>query len=198
MLLFVLLLYVSSSFVSSSCPSNGITVSVLIIPPYVQQSTASNGSGIAYDFVEQSLLKCFRSCNLPPVKWNFVNSSKVLRDVVLAKKTDLAFPIVPSLEQDIEQGELELMLQSNYGFSGNVTFVFDSLIGSPGLSFIVHTESFNSKARQHIVDGLLQIWPIVVLCLLLAGMSGIFVWALVSSADFLSLHILDSFSFGQF
>lgn len=184
MFFLVLLLYLisSASSVSSSssgCPSTSIIVTALILPPYVIYHN-STSFGIAIDFVRQSIKKCFRSCNLPPVQWNIVNTSTALKKAILSKSTDIAFPIVPSMEQEIEEGELDVKLISNVYNSTNNSYVFENLIGSPGMSFIIHTNNFNKKARQHIIDALLEIWPIVVFCILLAGMSGIFVWAVVS------------------
>ena len=58
---------------------------------------------------------------------------------------------------------------------------FDDLIETPGYSLIMDTGHVNDKANTVVMTKLVQnVWPIVVLAFLFAGIAGICVWALVS------------------
>lgn len=127
--------------------------------------------------MQHVLKKCFRPCK---VEWKLVNSSRALRDALLLKTTDFALPIVPFIEHELEDGELVQDIENDFNSGGNNSLDFKNIVSSPGLSFIVHTSNFNNRAKKHIIVALLQVWPIVVFLIILAGMSGIFVWALVS------------------
>lgn len=157
------------------CPIEQIKVTALVFPPYVVRANSSKYKGIAHDFVKEGLEKCFSHCKLSPPIWTFVNNTEDLIKSVATNSTDIALPIPSCIEYDLEDtDDWSSVNQSAH-------FVFENMITSPGLSYVVHTENFNFKARREIILRLLGIWPIVVFCLLLAGTSGIFVWALVSN-----------------
>lgn len=158
---------------NTDCPTEQIKVTTLLLPPYVIHVNSTTHQGIAYDFIKKGLEKCFSHCQVGPVIWTFVNNTKDLIEIVTNKSTDIAFPIASCVEYELEESE-------DWSSENYSNFVFEDMIESPGLSHIVHTENFNYKARKQIISQLVEIWPIVGFCLLLAGMSGIFVWALVS------------------
>ncbi|XP_031569206.1 uncharacterized protein LOC116303754 [Actinia tenebrosa] len=161
----------TSAAQNTDCPTEQLKVTALLLPPYVIHVNATTHQGIAYDFIKKGLERCFDHCQVGSVSWTFVNNTKDLVEIVTNKSTDIAFPITSYVEYELEKSE-------DWFSENHSDFVFEEMMESPGLSHVIHTENFNHKARMHIVSNLLEIWPIVVFCLLLAGTSGIFVWAL--------------------
>lgn len=53
------------------------------------------------------------------------------------------------------------------------------VIESPGVIYIQGT-AVNGNAASAVVDAVLQGWPVLVLTLIMAALSGIVMWALVS------------------
>ena len=69
-----------------------------------------------------------------------------------------------------------------YGDMKDVKFQnypFYPVVESPGVVFIVQKED-SSNAAQAVMDAVFQGWPVLLLTLIMAALSGIVVWALVS------------------
>ena len=69
-----------------------------------------------------------------------------------------------------------------YGDMKDVTFQshpFYPVVESPGVVFIVKKED-SSNAAQAVMEAVFQGWPVLLLTLIMAALSGIVVWALVS------------------
>ena len=72
-----------------------------------------------------------------------------------------------------------------YGDMKDVTFQnhpFYPVVESPGVVFIVKKED-SSNAAQAVMEAVFQGWPVLLLTLIMAALSGIVVWALVSSCS---------------
>lgn len=70
-----------------------------------------------------------------------------------------------------------------YGTMTNVKFQnkpYFPVIESPGVIYIQGTAA-NANAATAVVDAVLQGWPVLVLTLIMAALSGIVMWALVST-----------------
>ena len=77
-----------------------------------------------------------------------------------------------------------------YGDMKDVKFQshpFYPVVESPGVVFIVKKED-SSNAAQAVMEAVFQGWPVLLLTLIMAALSGIVVWALVSK------YTLESFS----
>lgn len=61
-------------------------------------------------------------------------------------------------------------------------FPFYPVVESPGVVFIVKKED-SSNAAQAVMEAVFQGWPVLLLTLIMAALSGIVVWALVSSCS---------------
>ena len=69
-----------------------------------------------------------------------------------------------------------------YGDMKDITFQnypFYPVVESPGVVFIVKKED-SSNAAQAVMEAVFQGWPVLLLTLIMAALSGIVVWALVS------------------
>lgn len=69
-----------------------------------------------------------------------------------------------------------------YGDMKDITFQnhpFYPVVESPGVVFIVKKED-SSNAAKAVMEAVFQGWPVLLLTLIMAALSGIVVWALVS------------------
>ena len=70
--------------------------------------------------------------------------------------------------------------------------IFEVFIKSSGYSLIMDVENFNQKSNDIVFDTLLvNTWPIFVFTLLIAGISGICVWMLVSKIHYIHTYFLN-------
>ena len=151
-------------------------------PPYVIAKRSRNGTkdrnGLLYDLVETGLVHCFRQydCNTKNIRWKEVSTEDNLSSSILNETADIAFPIAPSLSSSLTQ---ELEESHDY----NVTLV--GAFNSPGLAMVIDYNSCKKKIQKLTTDTILSAWPICAVMLLLAAISGISVWALVSGFHFL-------------
>ena len=63
------------------------------------------------------------------------------------------------------------------------TYPFYPVVESPGVVFIVKKED-SSNAAQAVMEAVFQGWPVLLLTLIMAALSGIVIWALVSILAF--------------
>ena len=156
------------------CPSTGLRMSVLYLPPFTNNTGSKIYRGILGDFFQHIVKKCFvQKCQLSLNSYTvkLFNSTESFREDIAANNTDIAFPITRPTK----------MFLSGETYTGPA-LMFDTLIKSPGYSLIMNVESVNSKANDIVFATLLEsTWPIFVFTLLIAGISGICVWVLVRS-----------------
>lgn len=164
-----------------SCPLSNkttFTVNFVVDPPYVTKiARVRNGKtkqGIMYDFARMGITECFHSfkCSMKQVNWVAVNST-FLNTSIVDGQTDVAFAIHPSATPSFPSSPL-------------VTFL--TPLHSPGLAFIVDYDACTKDTERLTVNTLLSaVWPNFSFTLLLAGISGIFIWALVNIVVYNSL-----------
>lgn len=160
-------------------PENGLElrISILEDPPFTEFESGKV-EGILGELFAEIQQKCFlrppecksESRNVT-IKIKQFNSTTRFLSAIKRNTTDIAFPITSSLKM---------------GLSGDRYFgpglKFDVFIESSGYSLIMDVENFNRKSNDIVFDALLvNTWPIFVFTLLIAGISGIFVWMLVST-----------------
>ena len=160
-------------------PENGLElrISILEDPPFTEFESGKV-KGILGEIFAEIQKKCFLE---PPgcksesrnvtIRMRQFNSTTSFLSAIERNTTDIAFPITSSLKMDL---------------SGDKYFgpglKFDVFIESSGYSLIMDVENFNRRSNEIVFDALLvNTWPIFVFTLLIAGISGIFVWMLVST-----------------
>lgn len=170
------------------CPksSSNFTVAFRHDPPYVKVN-GTKWKGLFYDFVQWGLIRCFHqySCNTKAIHWKEIFSADRLSSVVLDKTTDIAMPITPSLSSSLTE-ELR-----NSRFTG-VTLV--TVVKSPGLVLVIDYHACKMKTEKLTTSTILSAWPVGAVILLLAGISGISIWALVSTSDSFIFVVTISFN----
>lgn len=160
-------------------PENGLElrISILEDPPFTEFE-----SGKVKDILGEIFAEIQKKCFLEPpgcksesrnvtIRMRQFNSTTSFLSAIERNTTDIAFPITSSLKMDL---------------SGDKYFgpglKFDVFIESSGYSLIMDVENFNRRSNEIVFDALLvNTWPIFVFTLLIAGISGIFVWMLVST-----------------
>lgn len=166
--------FASKSRAIGSCPisSANFTVAFLHNPPYVKANT-TKWHGLISDFVQAGLSRCFRryTCNMKMIHWKEVFSEETLSSLTLEEKTDIAIPITPSLFSSLT-GEL------SKSRDWRVTLV--TIVESPGLALVIDYNACKTRMEEIITYTILSAWPVCAVILLLAGISGISIWALVS------------------
>ncbi|KAL9981362.1 hypothetical protein ACROYT_G010055, partial [Oculina patagonica] len=159
------------------CPklSANFTVAFLHDPPYVKANSTKR-HGLLYDFVEAGLGHCFRQyhCNTKAIHWREVFSEDHLSSVILDKQADIAVPITPSLSSSLTEELTDLK-------NNSVTLV--TVVKSPGLALVIDYHACKMKIEELTTSTILSAWPVVAVILLLAGISGISIWALETSTN---------------
>lgn len=177
--LFAFVLYIAAVVSLSSgavgvCPNFGsnFVVAFLHDPPYAKANSTKR-HGLLYDFVQAGLGHCFHHyrCDMKTIHWREVFSEETLSTLTLDENTDIAIPITSSLYSSLTD---ELTNSRNT----NVTLV--TVVKSPGLALVIDYYACKMKIEKMTTDTILSAWPVCAVILLLAGISGISIWALVS------------------
>lgn len=183
---------ISDAAAPVNCSAQRLQVAILLVPPltlktsyndvktYVSCPMNKVKGGILGDLITRII----RTCIKWPPRNNHVAATKSecfqvtkfedeqeFQEFILRNDscTDIAFPISSRMKRALS------------GKKGNMTLYFDDLIETPGYSLIMDTVHVNDKANTVVMTKLVQnVWPIVVLAFLFAGIAGICVWALVS------------------
>lgn len=161
------------------CPQNGLNVSVLRAPPYTMLSNSGEVIGILGDFFSRITRRCFiRGCGLPKsaIQIMLFNSTEDFVSSLQENETNIAFPVSWPVMMRVRDSSHE---HSKTG----TALQFEVFLESPGYYLIMDVQHVNSKVIAIELINLLQnSWPIVVFTLLIAGISGMVVWILVSKA----------------
>lgn len=175
-----------------NCSAKKFQVAILLVPPLTLKTSYNDvktgmssrinkvKGGILGDIITHIIGTCIKS----PLCNNHVAATKSkcfqvtdfedeqsFQKFILSNDscTDIAFPISSRLERALS------------GKKGNMNLSFYDLIETPGYSLIMDTGHVNDKANTVVMTKLIQnVWPIVVLAFLFAGIAGICVWVLVS------------------
>ena len=158
---------------STGCPTGDIPVVMLLFPPYVMLK--NNGGleispyGIVHDYISDSFSGCCHENGNDNTTFVLQNDEET--DIEAEEfhealmKSDIIFPVTEKLETFLT-------------LSG-VSYTFHDIVKVHGFVLIGLIDQYNSKARGLVLDSLYGSWPIFVLTILLAGIAGIFIWALV-------------------
>ncbi|KAL9981438.1 hypothetical protein ACROYT_G010144 [Oculina patagonica] len=155
-----------------SVPKTGLTVSVLIDPPYTEFESGKV-KGILGLYLHKIIKNCFiksPECRLSAsvFRMKVFNDTASFFSDIEENKTDLAFPISSPRKKNM----------SDESYTGP-NMHFEVFIKSVEYSLIMDVKNFNRKMNDIVFAALLvSVWPIVVFTLLIAGISGIFVWIL--------------------
>ena len=158
----------------TGCPRINVSAVMLSFPPYViaeQESGDVWAHGIAFDYIVESFRGCCENSesDVPTLEmlngFNTNNDLNVFQEAFL--NADVIFPVTESLETQLT-------------FSG-IGYSFHDIVKSPGYVLIGRIDNYNRKARSLVLHSLFDSWALFVLTFLLAGIAGIFIWALVSS-----------------
>lgn len=79
---------------------------------------------------------------------------------------DIIFPVTEDLETELTFSE--------------ISYTFHEIVKTHGYVLIGRIDHYNKKAKSLVLRSLYDSWPIFTLTFLLAGIAGIFIWALVS------------------
>ena len=168
------------------CPksSSNFTVAFRNDPPYVKV-VGTKWKGLLYDFIEWGLNRCFHqySCNAKAIHWKEIFSEDRLSSVILDKTTDIAMPITPSLSSLTEE-----LRKSRFT---DVTLI--TVVKSPGLALVIDYHACKMKIEKLTTSAILSAWPVGAVILLLAGISGISIWALVRTSHSFRFIVMISF-----
>lgn len=165
-------------------PRTGLSISILEEPPFTEFKSGEV-EGILGKFFREISKKCFlnaQECKSvfknDTIKKRLFNSTTSFKLAIDRNTTDIAFPITAPLKMDL----------SGDRYSGP-GLIFEEFIKSTGYSLIMDVKNFNQRSNDIVFHTLLvNTWPIFVFTLLIAGISGICVWMMVSKMGLKGLH----------
>lgn len=168
----------SNFYTDAACTisDRDFTVVFLSEPPYVLDNSLKIGNGFIYDYVKAALDRCFTQyrCNTKNIIWKKVATQYDSSAYVLNGTADIAIPIAPSLSASLDE---------EWEKSGNDRVTLVGVLKSPGLAMVIDYSACKDQIASKTTATILSAWPICAAMLLLAGISGISIWALVSELD---------------
>lgn len=151
------------------CPEDDIPVIMFSFAPYaiISEDTEKGllADGIVYEYIANSLEDCCSGKLYLDLVNNFTNTdieSESFEDDL--SEADVIFPVTNKVERELT-------------FSGN-DYTFHDIVKSPGYVLLGRIDHYNKKARRLVLQSLYDSWPIFAMIFLLAGIAGIFIWAL--------------------
>lgn len=157
--------------VKSRCPLS-IKIDWWEIPPYIYHDQDGLVSGIFPQVLKRLVEEC---CDKDPAE----NKQESVPSCV-----KLNYSAVPSNDSEVVKKHINmngtLMSLPIYGDMKDVSFQsypFYPVVESPGVVFIVKKED-SSNAAQAVMEAVFQGWPVLLLTLIMAALSGIVIWAL--------------------
>ena len=146
----------------------------MILDPYVSKdnSTKHGLGGLMPSFVDDMAVTCCQSCKTHGVSyvdfdWNgkgkpsIQPTGEALR-LNIHHATDFSFPVYGYKLQD--------RFRHEYGYTG--------MIESPGIAYIINTK-FGNQISTSVVHSIFACWPLALISILLAYISGFAIWAMV-------------------
>ncbi|XP_073230546.1 uncharacterized protein [Porites lutea] len=157
--------------VSDRCPLS-LKIDWWEIPPYIYKNEKGEVKGIFHQVLEKLVREC---CDKDP-------EGIQLDSVPVCVK--LNYSEVPSNDSEVVKKHINMngtvMSMPIYGDMKDITFQnhpFYPVVESPGVVFIVKKED-SSNAAKAVMEAVFQGWPVLLLTLIMAALSGIVVWAL--------------------
>lgn len=159
----------------SVCPPDGLSLSVLHAPPFITVSHSGQVEGLLGEYFSLIIQRCFtHKCKSfsYSIRPTIFNSTESFISTIRENKTDVAFPL---------SRPLMMSLSGRRDSTEPQPVTFETFMISPGYSLIMDVEHVNDKVSELELNSLFEnSWPIVVFTLLIAGISGMVVWILVS------------------
>ena len=145
------------------------------IPPYIEMDSyhAEHPSGLFPKLLPVIVQTCCGNCTEGdgPSSISYAKQRRTLEEIKKVEHFDqrdtITFPISGKKGDRFYQNEYKFM----------------PLISSPGVAFIVVNEPPGTSAKA-VFNSVLSGWPVLVLTLLMALLSGIIMWGLVSAIVF--------------
>lgn len=131
------------------------------IPPYIYRDKDDNIKGIFKTVLDEIIKQCCNGHTNITYEKLPLNDSEVVKDNIGENGTVISFPVY---------GEMKDTTFQNYPYM--------PVVEAPGVVFIM-TQEDSANAAQAVMDAVFQGWPILVLTLVMAALSGIIIWALV-------------------
>jgi hypothetical protein len=162
---------------AKTCPEK-ITISWLDSPPLIFKPDEKETipKGIFVDLLYSSLSVCCRRYGSDPPNISFetrpAKNINSLNMKMYLKSTDIILPINVGLER----------------YGGLYPAV--EILSSPGDVLLMNKTNFEREIQRQAWKSLQDIWPVIGLSFLLAGIAGVCVWALVSTQSHLFLSLL--------
>ena len=164
------------------CLSDELSVSVLRSPPFTTVSDSGEVEGLLGEFFSQLVQRCLNRnpCEHPSnvINTTIVNSTEDFISTIRGNKTDIAFPI---------SKPIKMLLSADDPDSDKETppLMFELFITSPGYLLIMDVGHINHRIIKLELKSLFEnCWPMVAFTLLIAGISGMVVWILVSRTSY--------------
>ncbi|XP_078361006.1 uncharacterized protein LOC144645338 [Oculina patagonica] len=160
----------ASLYDPTGCPTGDVPVVMLSFPPYVIFEDEGNGQSSVHGIVFDYILDSFEGCchGNGSARMIILNTMEAGTDTdefyEALMRADIIFPVTEKLETLLT-------------FSG-IEYTFHDIVKSHGYVLIGLIDQYNAKAKGLVLDSLYDSWPIFVLTFLLAGIAGIFIWAL--------------------
>lgn len=159
--------------VDNRCPLS-LKIDWWEIPPYIYKDDKTGEvSGIFPKVLKRLVSEC---CDRDP--------SSTDPNAAIEECVKLNFSEIASNDSEVVKKNIDLngtvMSMPIYGDMKDVTFQshpFYPVVESPGVVFIVKKED-SSNAAQAVMEAVFQGWPVLLLTLIMAALSGIVVWAL--------------------
>ncbi len=133
------------------------------IPPYIYRDKHGDIKGIFKTVLDEIVKHCCNGHTNITYEKLPLNNADVVKDHIGKNGTVISFPVYGEMK--------DLTFQS---------FPYMPVVEAPAVVFIMTNEE-SADAAQAVMDAVFQGWPVLVLTLVMALVSGIFMWALVSA-----------------
>ncbi|EDO48754.1 predicted protein [Nematostella vectensis] len=173
---FFLVFHCSTGF-RQNCTSESIKILAKSLPPYVYidsqpatpQTNTSALKGIMYDYLERLLKQCTHTCKNPPkIHWTILGGNKTVELVNGSTKNSSEYAFVLPIDFNTESE----MQKAGKG----VKPVMHTIMNAGAYYVIALKTHINERARKDMIRQLGECWPIFLVILLLAGISGVLIW----------------------
>ncbi|XP_046859708.1 uncharacterized protein LOC124453054 [Xenia sp. Carnegie-2017] len=144
----------------ASCPHQLLKAQWWSIPPYIYRDKHGGIRGIFPTVLDAIVKQCCKGYKNITYNENSLNDSQVLKNNIGVNGTVISFPVY---------GDMKDTTYQNYPYI--------PVVEAPGVVFIMTNED-PSNAAKAVMDAVFQGWPVLVLTLLMASLSGIIIWAL--------------------
>ncbi len=133
------------------------------IPPYIYRDREGDIKGIFKTVLDEIVKHCCKGHTNITYEKLPLNDSEVVKDHIGENGTVISFPVYGEMKDTAFQN-----------------FPYMPVVEAPGVVFIMTNED-SANAAQAVMDAVFQGWPVLVLTLVMAALSGIIIWALVSA-----------------